>query len=43
MAQNFQETLSHEDYVIMTDLSCSLAWLETYIDSLDHLDVYSYR
>ncbi|XP_065061341.1 cation channel sperm-associated protein 3-like [Rhopilema esculentum] len=43
MTQHFRRTLSHDDYVIMTDVACNLTWLETYIDSLDHLDMYSYR
>jgi len=43
MANSFYKTLRHDDYVIMKDVCTDLVWLETYIDSLDHLDLYMYR
>eukprot|EP00794_Sanderia_malayensis_P016506 gene16505-18151_t len=43
MTQNFRRTLRHDDFVLMTDTCCGLTWLETYIDSLDYLDAFSYR
>eukprot|EP00794_Sanderia_malayensis_P014958 gene14959-16499_t len=42
MTQNFRRTLRHDDFVLMTDTCCGLTWLETYIDSLDYLDAFSY-
>ena len=43
MTKEFYETLRHDDYVIMTDVSTNLMWLETFLTSLDHMDVYTYR
>ena len=43
MTRGFYETLRHDDYVIMNDVSTNLMWMETYLDSLDHLDMYAYR
>lgn len=43
MTKGFYETLRHDDYVIMTDVSVNLLWIETYLDSLDRMDEFSYR
>ena len=43
MCRAFQDTLRHDDHVIMTDTSTNLVWMETFITTLDHLDLYTYR
>lgn len=43
MCRAFEETLRHEDHVIMTDTSTNLVWMETFITTLDHLDLYTHR
>ncbi|XP_046853933.1 cation channel sperm-associated protein 3-like [Xenia sp. Carnegie-2017] len=43
MCRAFQETLRPDDFVIMSDTSTNLVWMETFITSLDHLDLYTYR
>uniref|UniRef100_A0A7M5X154 Ion transport domain-containing protein n=2 Tax=Clytia hemisphaerica TaxID=252671 RepID=A0A7M5X154_9CNID len=43
MASSFVKTLRHDDYVIMKDVCTNLLWIETYIDSLDYLDLYMHR
>ena len=43
MTKSFSKTLRHDDYVIMKDVCTNLLWIETYIDSLDYLDLYMHR
>ena len=43
MVKEFQDTLSHEDYIISVDLATNLTWLETYMASMEHHDNTMYR
>ncbi|KAK3724334.1 hypothetical protein QZH41_010852, partial [Actinostola sp. cb2023] len=43
MTQSFKETLRHDDYVIMTDPCTNPTWMETFLTTSDHLDLYSFR
>ena len=43
MTQSFQQTLRHDDYVIMSDPCANLTWIEAFLTTTDHLDLYTYR
>ncbi|KXJ20362.1 cation channel sperm-associated protein 3 [Exaiptasia diaphana] len=43
MTQSFKETLRNDDYVIMTDPCTNPTWMETYLTTTDHLDLYMFR
>ena len=43
MTHSFQETLRHDDYVIMSDPCANLTWIEAFLTTSDHLDLYMHR
>ena len=43
MTQSFQQTLRHDDYVIMSDPCANLTWIEAFLTTTDHLDLYTHR
>ncbi|XP_020600933.1 cation channel sperm-associated protein 3-like [Orbicella faveolata] len=43
MTHSFQQTLRHDDYVIMSDPCTNLTWLEAFLTTSDHIDLYMYR
>ena len=36
-------TLRHDDFVIMMDPSTNLTWIEAFLSTTDHLDLYTHR
>ncbi|EDO37902.1 predicted protein, partial [Nematostella vectensis] len=43
MTRSFQQTLRHDDYVIMADPCTNPTWIETFLATTDHLDLYTFR
>ena len=43
MTHSFQETLRHDDFVIMSDPCANLTWIEAFLTTSDHLDLYMHR
>lgn len=43
MTHSFQQTLRHDDFVIMSDPCTNLTWIEAYLTTSDHLDIYMHR
>ena len=43
MTHSFQQTLRHDDFVIMSDPCTNLTWIEAYLTTSDHLDIYMDR
>lgn len=43
MTHSFQQTLRHDDYVIMADPCTTLTWMEAFLTTTDHLDMYTFR
>ncbi|XP_032234312.2 cation channel sperm-associated protein 3 isoform X2 [Nematostella vectensis] len=42
MTRSFQQTLRHDDYVIMADPCTNPTWIETFLATTDHLDLYTF-
>ena len=43
MTEEFQKTLRHDDFTYTTDLCTNVAWMETLVTSLSHLENNKYR
>ncbi|XP_014669434.1 PREDICTED: cation channel sperm-associated protein 3-like [Priapulus caudatus] len=43
MVEDFQNTLRHDDYIMMVDMCTNLTWMETLSRTLDHIDNTMYR
>ncbi|XP_068684842.1 cation channel sperm-associated protein 3-like [Montipora foliosa] len=43
MTHSFQQTLRNDDYVIMSDPCANLTWIEAFLTTSDHLDIYMHR
>ena len=43
MVRDFEKELHHDDSVMMSDLSTNIIWMETFINTLDHMDTTTYR
>ena len=43
MTEEFQKTLRHDDFTYNTDLCTNVAWMETLVTSLSHLENSKYR
>ncbi|XP_013402648.1 cation channel sperm-associated protein 3-like [Lingula anatina] len=43
MVQEFEDTLRHDDFAVVSDISTNLIWLDTLLTSLDHMDNSMFR
>lgn len=43
MTHSFQQTLRHDDYVIMSDPCTNLTWIEAFLITSDHINLYMAR
>jgi len=40
---DYRATMTHSDFMLTSDLSANIIWLETYIKTLENMDAHIHR